>query len=615
MADSGLSSSSSSSKWSFDARQQLCGKVSRLPPACLSDVVHIIFGHTTEIVTGDEFTVDFAKLEDKVCLQLENYLSCQGIGPASQVTAQDSEPPNNDDEGDDEEDERAVSALFREELHDPSQHAHGERNSKRRAPAASTKEKKRRTTHKGNADLSSPKRAKPERKLMEANRAIVKEVRGALAWCRVKEKDTGCAYSVVACRGKLYLLLSDTHLSLEWSSPKELEVMECEDTSCDLRATAEDCSSVLAWLRQLDVVEPFAQPMDSRTAPACATIVDKPMDLMLIESKLRDGAYATTGGAGFAADIRLVHSNAVAYSEHGQSADPAIYRAAQVFISAFQGRWQRSLRAKSTPADLGTFQKRQAGAMPESAAASPVMPGQPPLSTEYAEHPESLIGQRVDVYWQRDDRWYSALVTEFRRKDSRFRVDYDDGQTEWLDLSKERFRVVGPGSSQPDVPGGSSSCGGAKKQRRGNISQPKAAGNDAFISVQKLGILVWAKSGAHPWWPAELCLPAADCFVESLPPPSKPDKRRKKHFVFYFGETQYDILDVANVLPFDARPKPSKKDKTLLKAYDLASKRLKALGEAPRLATLLSASETPSAAPARDPHPTSAAARDPSSDT
>lgn len=609
MAESRLSSSSSS-RWSFNARQQLCGQVSQLPPACLSDVVHIIFGHTTEIVTGDEFTVDFAKLDDKVCLQLENYLSCQGMGPTRQVTAQEIEPNHCNDGDEDEEDERAVSALFREELHGPSQHTHHEHKKKRRAPATSTKEKKRRTTNNGNDDSASPKRPKPEREPVEVNRAIVKEVRGTLAWCRVKERDTDCAYSVVACRGKLYLLLSDTHLSLEWSSLKELEVMEGEDTSFDLRATAEDCSSVLAWLRQLDVVEPFAQPMDSRSAPAYAIMVDQPMDLMLIESKLRDGGYATTGGAGFAADIRLVHSNAVAYSEHGHSADPAIYRAAQVFISAFQGRWQRSLRAKSNPADLCTFQKRHAGAMPESTAAGSATLGPSSLSTAHADHPESLIGQRIDIYWQRDDLWYSGLVGEFRRRDSRFRVDYDDGQTEWIDLSKERFRIIGPGSPRAAVPG-SSSGSSAKKQRRANISRSKAAGNEAFISVQKLGILVWAKSGTHPWWPAELCLPAADCFVESLPPPSKLDKRRKKHFVFYFGETQYDILDVTNVLPFDAKPKPSRKDKTLLKAYDLAAQRLKTLGDAPRIATLLSASETSSAAPARDHHPTSAAALDP----
>jgi len=53
--------------WDFKARQKLSAAVSSLPPPCLNDVVHIIFGSTREIAIGDEFTVDFVKIGEGVC--------------------------------------------------------------------------------------------------------------------------------------------------------------------------------------------------------------------------------------------------------------------------------------------------------------------------------------------------------------------------------------------------------------------------------------------------------------------------------------------------------------------------------------------------------------------
>ena len=39
-------------------------QVAELPPPCLNDVVAIIFGEAALIKSGDEFTVDFAKIAD-----------------------------------------------------------------------------------------------------------------------------------------------------------------------------------------------------------------------------------------------------------------------------------------------------------------------------------------------------------------------------------------------------------------------------------------------------------------------------------------------------------------------------------------------------------------------
>ena len=38
------------------------------------------------------------------------------------------------------------------------------------------------------------------------------------------------------------------------------------------------------------------------------------------------------------------------------------------------------------------------------------------------------------------------------------------------------------------------------------------------FSCQKLGVLVWAKTGKYPWWPAETCLLAVDELTKHFPP-------------------------------------------------------------------------------------------------
>ena len=130
-------------------------------------------------------------------------------------------------------------------------------------------------------------------------------------------------------------------------------------------------------------------------------------------------------------------------------------------------------------------------------------------------------------------------------------------QVEWLELSspRNRYRVLGSSALGPD-----------------------RAVDDAMLSVQKLGIVVWAKSGAHPWWPAELCLPAATKFLDALPPPRPGGRVNRQQMVIYFGDAQFDILDAAAVVPFASRPKPvGKGAKDVLEAYALAQERLREL--------------------------------------
>lgn len=53
------------------------------------------------------------------------------------------------------------------------------------------------------------------------------------------------------------------------------------------------------------------------------------------------------------------------------------------------------------------------------------------------------IGGRVDIYWEGDDTYYSAVVIKQQEGTSYFYLMYEeDGQSEWLDLSREDFSIL-----------------------------------------------------------------------------------------------------------------------------------------------------------------------------
>lgn len=52
------------------------------------------------------------------------------------------------------------------------------------------------------------------------------------------------------------------------------------------------------------------------------------------------------------------------------------------------------------------------------------------------------IGSRVSVYWPDDDTFYNATVTKMQADKSKFHLEYDDGQCEFVDLRTERFKLL-----------------------------------------------------------------------------------------------------------------------------------------------------------------------------
>jgi hypothetical protein len=60
-------------------------------------------------------------------------------------------------------------------------------------------------------------------------------------------------------------------------------------------------------------------------------------------------------------------------------------------------------------------------------------------TNESWEH--SLIGSRVQIYWPMEDEDFEGEITDFHLRKNKYRVQYDDGEHEWIDLRAEQDRV------------------------------------------------------------------------------------------------------------------------------------------------------------------------------
>jgi hypothetical protein len=54
------------------------------------------------------------------------------------------------------------------------------------------------------------------------------------------------------------------------------------------------------------------------------------------------------------------------------------------------------------------------------------------------------VGSRIAVLWE-DDTFYEATVTRERNKKRPFRLKYDSGKYEWIDLRQTEFRLIETG--------------------------------------------------------------------------------------------------------------------------------------------------------------------------
>jgi hypothetical protein len=62
-----------------------------------------------------------------------------------------------------------------------------------------------------------------------------------------------------------------------------------------------------------------------------------------------------------------------------------------------------------------------------------------PLGQDIRE--KNMVNMRCRIYWVVQQQWYEGSITRFHNMKHRHRIEYDDGDHEWIDLDAEQDRV------------------------------------------------------------------------------------------------------------------------------------------------------------------------------
>jgi hypothetical protein len=54
---------------------------------------------------------------------------------------------------------------------------------------------------------------------------------------------------------------------------------------------------------------------------------------------------------------------------------------------------------------------------------------------------QSLVGVEIKVLWEMEKNWFQGMVTKWNKKKKRHRIDYEDGDHEWIDIEQDHARV------------------------------------------------------------------------------------------------------------------------------------------------------------------------------
>ena len=57
-------------------------------------------------------------------------------------------------------------------------------------------------------------------------------------------------------------------------------------------------------------------------------------------------------------------------------------------------------------------------------------------------HGEEVVGICCKVFWADDKKWYKGVISQHDASKAKHLIEYEDGDTEWLDLAKEKIELL-----------------------------------------------------------------------------------------------------------------------------------------------------------------------------
>eukprot|EP00984_Skeletonema_dohrnii_P029139 scaffold19498_cov72-Skeletonema_dohrnii-CCMP3373.AAC.3 len=128
--------------------------------------------------------------------------------------------------------------------------------------------------------------------------------------------------------------------------------------------------------------------------------------------------------------------------------------------------------SKSPPAAAAQPTTKQAPTL--SRPSSNNNSGAQPTPSQLKQLQKITVGTKLAVYWPDDQEYYPCVVTRHRVKADKgdpghmYTINYEDGEIETVDLSKEKFRIIGGVKRSSDGTDNTTKAASAKKDANNN---------------------------------------------------------------------------------------------------------------------------------------------------
>ncbi|CAN6902384.1 unnamed protein product [Brassica oleracea] len=74
------------------------------------------------------------------------------------------------------------------------------------------------------------------------------------------------------------------------------------------------------------------------------------------------------------------------------------------------------------------------------------------VESNKSEHGEELVGKRVNIWWPLDKKFYDGVIKSYSSLNKTHQVLYSDGESEELNLKKERWEIISEEKEETDLP-------------------------------------------------------------------------------------------------------------------------------------------------------------------
>ncbi|CAN6896123.1 unnamed protein product [Brassica oleracea] len=74
------------------------------------------------------------------------------------------------------------------------------------------------------------------------------------------------------------------------------------------------------------------------------------------------------------------------------------------------------------------------------------------VESNKSEHGEELVGKRVNIWWPLDKKFYDGVIKFYSSLNKTHQVLYSDGESEELNLKKERWEIISEEKEETDLP-------------------------------------------------------------------------------------------------------------------------------------------------------------------